>query len=103
MTLGAVDYAASYFKFKTPTPIHGTPTNRPLKRLKSELRANVSSVELDLGGGNHRYLGLVLTDIEYANILPIPPHFNATNSPVALYTPLGASQVGAFTIREQHK
>ena len=27
MTTGAVDYAASYFKYKTPTPIQGAPTN----------------------------------------------------------------------------
>ena len=51
MTLGAVDYAASYFKYKTPTPIQGAPTNKMLKRLKQELRANPSSVESDLGGG----------------------------------------------------
>ena len=59
MTLGTVDYATSYFKYKTPTPIQGTPTNKTLKRLKTELRANASSVESDLGGGNHGYLGLV--------------------------------------------
>ena len=33
-TLGAIDYAASFFKYKTPTPIQGTPTNKTLKRLK---------------------------------------------------------------------
>ena len=33
-----------------------------------ELQANASSVETDLEGGNHRYLGLVLTDQEYATI-----------------------------------
>ena len=31
MTTGAVDYAASYFKYKTPTPIQGAPTNKTLK------------------------------------------------------------------------
>ena len=34
MTPGTVDYDASYFKYKTPTPIHGTPTNTALKPLK---------------------------------------------------------------------
>ena len=65
MTLGAVDYAASYFKYETPTPIQGAPTNKTLKRLKQELWANASNVESDLGGGEHGYLGLVLTDAEY--------------------------------------
>ena len=68
MAPGAVDYTASYFKYKTPTPIQGAPTNKILKRLKQELRANVSSVELDLGGGDHGYLGLVLTDVEYTTV-----------------------------------
>ena len=62
MTPGAIDYASSYFKYKTPTPIRGEPTNKALKRLQTELRANASSVETDLGGGDHGYLGLVLTD-----------------------------------------
>ena len=34
MGLGTVNYAASYFKYKTPTPIQGAPTNKTLKRLK---------------------------------------------------------------------
>ena len=55
MTLGTVNYAASYFKYKTPTPIQGAPTYKSLKRLKAELRANASSVEMDLGGGDHGY------------------------------------------------
>ena len=78
MTNGAIDYAATFFRYKTPTPIHGTPTNTTLKRLKTELGANASSVESDLGGGDHGYLGLVLTDEEYARIslnLFVPPYF----------------------------
>ena len=68
MGLGEVDYAVSYFKYKTLTPIQGAPTNKTLKRLKQELRANASRVESDLGGGDHGYLGLVLTDIEYTTV-----------------------------------
>ena len=43
-----IDYTATYFKY--PTPIHGEPTNKLLKRSKTELRANASSVDIDLGG-----------------------------------------------------
>ena len=68
MKLGIVDYASSYFKYKTPTPIRGEPTHKSLKRLKIELQANASSVETDTGGGNHGYLGLILTEQEYATI-----------------------------------
>ena len=66
MLIGTVDYALSYFKYNTPTPIRGEWTNKTLKRLKLEVQSNVSSVEIDLGGGNHSYLDLVLIDEEYA-------------------------------------
>ena len=45
--------------------------NKSLKRLKAELQANASFIETNLGGGNHRYLDLVLTDKEYVTILHI--------------------------------
>ena len=101
MTLGTVDYAASYFKYKTPTPIQGTPTNKTLKRLKQELRANASSVESDLGGGDHGYLGLVLTNEEYATVSNTA--FKAPAYPAALHIPNGTDQVTALNIREIHK
>ena len=101
MTIGAVDYAASYFKYKTPTPVQGAPTNKTLKRLKQELRANASSVELDLGGGDHGYLGLVLTDPEYARVSVTA--FAAPPFPAALTIPTGTDQVTALNLREQHK
>ena len=101
MTLGTVDYVASYFKYKTPTPIPGTPTYKALKRLKAELRANASSVETDLGGGNHGYLGLVLSDAEYANISPTP--FVAPAYPAPLAIPAHATQVQAFEARSRHE
>ena len=66
MCLGAIDYAASYFKYKTPTPIRGVPTHKTIKRLKLELQSNGSSVETELGFGNHGCLGLVTTDEECA-------------------------------------
>ena len=100
MTLGSIDYAASYFKYKTPTPIQGTPTNRTLKHLKTELRANASSVESELGGGDHGYLGLVLTDVEYATVPPTP--FAAPAFPGPLVIDPNATQVEALNRREEH-
>ena len=62
MVSNTIDYASSYFKYKTPTPICSKPIHKSLKRLKLELKANASSVETDLGGGDHGYLGLVLNN-----------------------------------------
>ena len=64
MMLGVVDYAASLFKFKTLTPIQGTPTNKTLKQLTAELRVNMNSVATDLGGHSYGYLGFVLDNVE---------------------------------------
>ena len=103
MTAANIDYAASYYKFKKATPIQGTPTNKALKRLKAELRANASSVETDLGGGDHGYLGLVLTDVEYARINPTPTPFFAPGFPTNLTIPPAATQVEALELREKYK
>ena len=80
MTTTRVDYASTYFPYKSPTPIQGEPTYKTLKRLKNELRANASSIDSNLGGGDHGYLGLVLTEVEYAKVVPQHP-FEAPEYP----------------------
>ena len=95
-THGSVDYATSYFKYKTPTPIWGQPTHKALQRLKNELQANASSVETELGGGDHGYLGLVLSDTDYANV-PYTCPFEAPTFPSALTIPATATAVQSAT------
>ena len=102
MTIGTINYTSSYFKYKTPTPIRGEPTHKSLKRLKLELQANASSVETDLGGGNHGYLGLVLTDEEYA-LIPNTQPFIAPNYPPPLVIPANTTQIQALELKEQHE
>ena len=92
---------ASYFKYKTPTPIQGTPTYKALNQLKAKLCANASSVETDLGGGNHGYLGLVLSDAEYANVSPTP--FVVPAYPAPLNITANEKQVQAFKRRTQYE
>lgn len=101
MSLGTVDYQSSYFKYKTPTPIRGLPTCSALKRLKKELQANASSVETDLGGGNHGYLGLVLTDQEH-NSIPDTQPFVPPTYPPPLVIPSTATAIEALQMKEQH-
>ena len=97
-----VDYATLYFKYPVPTPINGEPTNKTIKRLKQELRANSSSVETDLGGGDHGYLGLYLSDVEYANIIPQPTRFEAPVWPGTLTIDPAATAVEAVHAKEVH-
>ena len=102
MTSGNIDYAALYFKYKNPNGINGEPTYKSLKRLKTELRANASSVDTDLGGGDHGYLGLVLSDAEYARISPTPAAFVAPNFPGALVIDPAFTAMQAVQARESH-
>ena len=100
-TANNVDYANVYFKYKIPTPIHGEPSNKTLKRLKTELRANGSSVDTDLGGGDHGYLGLILSDMEYGRITPTL--FVAPNFPGPSLVDPALTAVQQVQGRETHK
>ena len=103
MINGNIDYATFYFKYSNHNPINGKPTNKSLKRLKTELRANASIVDTDLeGGGNHGYLGLVLSNAEYAQINPTPGAFVAPNFPGALVIKPAFIIMQAVQKRETH-
>ena len=56
----------------------GRPNYETLKNIKQALKRNFAMVPFTLGGGNHRYLGAVLTAEEYAAATPIntPPFAN---------------------------
>ena len=74
-----IDYTATNFKYPSPTPIHGEPTNKLIKRLKPELCAKASSLNTDLGAGDHSYPGLVLLDVEYTRIFLTSTLFQCLN------------------------
>ena len=73
-----------------------------MKRLKNELRANSSSVDTDLDGGDHGYLGLILTEAEYERVAP-QSAFTAPEFPRELSIPRGTDTVDTLNIREKHK
>ena len=97
-----VDYATLYFKYTVPTHINVKPTNKTIKRLKQELRANTNSVDTYLGGGNHRYLGLYLLDVEYVRIIPTPTPFVAPARSGALAIDPAATDVQPVHAKEAH-
>ena len=68
---------------------------------KNELRANASSVDTDLGGGDHGYLGFVLNNVEYTKVAPTHP-FTAPDFPGPLVVPLRTNMVDAMNLREVH-
>ena len=97
-----VDYAATYFKCLIPSHTNGEPTNEILKRLKMELRSNGSSVDTELGGENHHYLGIILTDQDYLRISPTPTQFQAPTWPGVFIIDPAATAIKAVHAKEQH-
>ena len=102
MELRAIDYASACFKHKTPTPIRGQPNNKSLKRLKLECQSNSSSVESDLGGGNHGCLFLVLANEEFAT-MPNTMPFEPPMCPGPLVTPSTSTPIAALELKEKHQ
>ena len=100
MSLDIINYASSYFKYKTPTPIRGVYTHKALKRLKVELQANASYIDTDLGG-NHGYLVMVLMDQEYASIPNTVP-FVIPTYPNPLKIPANTMAIEAPQLKELH-
>ena len=76
------------------TKITDEPNYKSLKNLKDQLKANAASIPTTLGGGNHGYLGLILSPAAYATIAAnqfiepvypgqypnVPASTNATNT-----------------------
>ena len=101
MTLsGPVDYAKTYFLHLTLTTIYGEPDYSSLTKLKSELKVNAFKVTLDLGGGGHGHLGLVLTPHEYSIISAVP--YACPLHPGTINFPNGTSQPESIQLTLTH-
>ena len=101
MVPGVIDYASSYFKYKTSTPIIGEPTNKLVKRFQIELRANASSVETDIGRGNYSYFSLVLMNDKFVRIPNIQP-FVAPQYLIILNIPASLISIQELELRDKY-
>ena len=97
-----VNYATLYFKYLVPTAINREPTNKSIKRLKIEICANASSVDIYLGDGDHGYLDLYLSGVEYAWINPTPTPLEALAQPGALTINPAAAAAKAVHAKETY-
>ena len=101
MTSTSIDYAKTYFENSKLTEIHGDPAFEPLKLLRNGIKANLTGISLDLGGGVHEHLGLALNDIEY-DLIALGTPYICPDHPGA--TPnIGATQYETLRIREEQK
>ena len=88
--------------FPTPiTKITGEPNYESLKYLKDQLKANTASIPTTLGGGNHGYLGLILSPAAYTTIAAtqfVEPIYPGQHPNV----PAGTSTANTSTIVRHH-
>ena len=96
-----VDYRQTLFETTTLPKHTGEPTFEILRNLHNLLKTNSSDVLTSLGGGNHGYLGLLLSDARYALVSPAP--FIRPIHPGILVIPPATTQHMASTLRDQHK
>ena len=73
------DYRKS-FEHKTLSKIHGEPDIDSLSQMFREVKRNSQKVKTTLGGGQHGYLALVLSNAAYTNI-PGTTAFNRPTDP----------------------
>ena len=96
MSTSSINYKDSYFEHPVLTAIRGEPTYETLHHLKKELKANARSVQTTLGGGNHGYLGMILTPAEYLRIASTDPFTRPPNPGVLFPNPNGtAAQIAS--------
>ena len=97
MTLtSSVNYKDSYFEHRVIIKIRGELTNETLHHFKNELKSNASSVSTILVGGNHGYLGVILTPVEYHRIAPADLFIRPPNLGVLVPNPAGtAAQIAS--------
>ena len=90
------------FPFPTITKIQGRPTFEDIKNVHKKLAANVSSVLTTLGGGNHGYLGLVVSAAAYQRLTgaALVTPFNPGQTPLI---PAGVTAAQMAGIRDTHK
>ena len=88
--------------FPTPiTKIEGEPNYESLKTLKDQLKANAASIPTTLRGGNHGYLGLILSPAAYATIAAtqfVEPAYPGQHPNI----PAGTSAANTSTIVHRH-
>lgn len=97
------DYINTVFEIPELTKIHGTPTYTSLKKIRDECVANAAQVDSNLGGGNHGLTGLILRDVEYALVSPIPFVRPVHPGPFVIPTGPGITNFHREVARDNHK
>lgn len=86
------------FTHKELTKCIGEPTYAVIKKIENQCKANAQRFNTTLGGGNHKYLGLILSPARYALLSAVP--FERPENPQPLVIPAGTTAVNATAMRD---
>ena len=80
----SVDSIIEGFSYSSITKVSGVPTYQSIKEVEKQLIKNASSYPTKLGGGNHRYLSIILTPEKYELVTGqiFEPHPNPGSIPI---------------------
>ena len=87
-----IDYKNNQFEYPELTQIIGEPTTSSLIVILKEVRANASSVQSDLGGGEDGHLGLVCSNEVYEDLVPMVIPYIRPDNPGYLQVEPGMTQ-----------
>ena len=95
-----IDYTNVLFPTLTLPKIAGKPTYEKLCEMKKLLKANATSIQSDLGGGQFGQLGLILDDATYNGLTG--ENYVCPAHPGALVIPAGTAHHKAVRLQEEH-
>ena len=73
MSTATPDFRKTYFPHPELERVHGQPTIDNIIRLHQQLKQNAASVPCNLGGGQHGFLPLVITNTQWNAIPTVTP------------------------------
>ena len=103
MSIGIdINYKNNQLEYPELTRIIGEPTTATLIVLLNEVRANASSVHMDLGGGQDGHLGLVCSPEVYQELVPNGEPYIRPNNPGRLHLDLGMTRYEIAHASDEH-
>ena len=98
----SIDDITDYFTHPTIPCIKGRPTRENLRELQTKIYENAASVPCELGGGLHGYLGIAMSNDQYASTVgtTFTPHVNP--GPLPTY-PDNATQYQIAAAKDLHQ
>ncbi|KAL7480144.1 hypothetical protein ACHAW6_005850 [Cyclotella cf. meneghiniana] len=85
------------------TKIDGQPTNKDMNQLTSELGAMLATVPITNGGGDHGYIGMILSETKYTTFLTGANPFIVSKNPGPFPTTISTNKVDQLRQLTKHK